>query len=126
MAIAELTGMTGGKDKNNMNNSQIIMNEAIESGYCTPEEVEQLVADGKDTPFHTFAAWKKQGHVPKEGSHGWETRLWRKKKLNPSDKADSEIKNQGFFLQKSFLFHMSQCEALKETGNRNEDKEVMV
>ena len=126
MAIADLTGMTGGKDKNNMNNSQIIMNEATESGYCTPEEVEQLVADGEDIPFHTFSAWKKQGLVPKEGSHGWETWLWRKKKLNPSDKADAEIKNQGFFLQKSFLFHISQCEELKETGNRNEDKEVMV
>ena len=97
-----------------MNNSQIIMNEAIESGYCTLEEIEQLLAEGKDIPFHTFSAWKKQGLVPKEGSHGWETRLWRRKKLSPSAKADTEIKNQGFYLQKSFLFHISQCEELKE------------
>ena len=109
-----------------MNNSQIIMNEAIESGYCTSEEIEQLLAEGKDIPFHTFSAWKKQGLVPKEGSHGWETRLWRRKKLSPSAKADTEIKNQGFFLQKSFLFHISQCEELKESDNKNEGKEATV
>ena len=97
-----------------MNNSQIIMNEAIESGYCTSEEIEQLLAEGKDIPFHTFSTWKKHGLVPKEGSHGWETRLWRRKKLNPSAKADAEIKNQGFFLQKSYLFHISQCEEIDE------------
>ena len=108
-----------------MNNSQIIMNEAVASGYCTPEEVERLLSDGKDIPFHTFAAWKKQGLVPKEGSHGWETRLWRKKKLNPADNADTELKNQGFFLQKSFLFHISQCEELKENDIQNQE-EVMV
>ena len=97
-----------------MNNSQIIMQEAVASGYCSQEEVEKLAAEEKDIPFHTFSGWKKHGLVPKEGSHGWETRLWRRKKLSPSAKADAEIKNQGFFLQKSFLFHISQCEELKE------------
>ena len=97
-----------------MNNSQIIMSEAVASGYMSEDEVNQLMADGKDIPFHTFSAWKKQGLVPKEGSHGWETRLWRRKKFNPSDSADAEIKNQGFFLQKSFLFHISQCEEIDE------------
>ncbi len=97
-----------------MNNAQIIMNEAVASGYCTPEEVEQLLADGKDIPFHTFATWKKKGLVPKEGTHGWQTRLWRKKALNPSDPGSSDVKNQGFYLQKSFLFHISQCEEIKE------------
>ena len=99
-----------------MNNSQIIIHEAIESGYCTPEEIEQLLSEGKDIPFHTFSTWKKHGLVPKEGSHGWETRLWRRKKFNPSDSADAEIKNQGFFLQKSFLFHISQCEEIRDGG----------
>ena len=98
------------------------MSEAVASGYMSEDEVNQLMADGKDIPFHTFSAWKNKGLVPKEGSHGWETRLWRRKKLSPSAKADTEIKNQGFFLQKSFLFHISQCEELKETDNQNEEE----
>ncbi len=90
------------------------MQEAVASGYCTPEEVEKLTADGKDIPFHTFAYWKNRGLVPKEGSHGWETKLWRRKNVNHICKADEDddIKNQGFYLQKAFLFHISQCEPL--------------
>ena len=92
------------------------MQEAVASGYCTPEEVEKLTADGKDIPFHTFSHWKKKGLVPKEGSHGWETKLWRRKEKQNPDHADSEddVSNQGFYLQKSFLFHISQCEPLAE------------
>lgn len=103
-----------------MNNSQIIMQEAVASGYCTQEEIKKLVSEEKDIPFHTFSAWKKKGLVPKEGTHGWETKLWRRKEVKHTGKADEEtdIKNQGFYLQKAFLFHISQCEPL--TGQNDE------
>ena len=103
-----------------MNNSQIIMNEAVASGYMSSEEVERLLSDGKDIPFHTYAGWKQRGLIPKEGTHGWETKLWRKKPVSPSAPSNGRIGNQGFYLQKSFLFHVSQCEEIKD----HEEEEV--
>ncbi len=97
-----------------MNNSQIIQNEAVASGYMSAEEVERLISEGKEIPFHTFATWKQRGMIPKEGSHGWQTKLWRKRRDRRTDSSTGEVMDQGFFLQKCFLFHISQCEELKE------------
>lgn len=72
-----------------MNNMQIIANEAVASGYFTEEEVSELIEEGKDIPFHTYAIWKSVGLVPKAGTHGWACRLWRKKK-NKSEVDEQE------------------------------------
>lgn len=120
MAVADPIGKTGEKGYKHMNNSQIIMNEAVASGYMSSEEVERLLSDGKDIPFHTYAGWKQRGLIPKEGTHGWETKLWRKKPVSPSAPSNGRIGNQGFYLQKSFLFHVSQCEEIKD----HEEEEV--
>lgn len=99
-----------------MNNMQIIMNEAIASGYFTEDEVIKMIESGEDIPFHTYAVWKNNGMVPKSGSHGWECKLWRKKCKKEGDEKemDSEEVNKDFYLTKSFLFHISQVEELKK------------
>ncbi len=100
-----------------MNNSQIIINEAIASGYYTKEQIEELAAEGKMPEFHTYAIWKNVfGMVPKRGSKGWETRLWRRKNKKPDTEEESEGSdlNKSFYLTKSFLFHISQMEKLQE------------
>ena len=99
-----------------MNNSEIIANEAVASGFFTETEIEELTRSGQDIPFHTFAGWKARRMVPKSGSHGWETRLWKKKnQKKPGEEAAPDLdKNEGFYLAKSFLYHISQCEEVKE------------
>ena len=69
-----------------MNNTQIIEQAAVESGFYSQEEVEKLTAEGKEIPFFTATAWKRKGYVPKEGIQGFETRLWRKR---PSAKGNT-------------------------------------
>ena len=103
-----------------MNNTQIIANEAVASGFFTEEEVAELVEEGKDIPFHTFAVWKAAGFVPKAGTHGWECRLWRKKNTKSNvdeNEATEEERKREFYLTKSFLFHISQVQRLEKVGN---------
>ena len=99
-----------------MNNIQIIIRDAVASGYFTEDEVGRLLSEGKDIPFHTYAIWKARGMVPKKGSHGYETMLWRKKGKKPDDADNSEVceEKDGFYLTKSYLFHISQCERCTE------------
>ncbi len=94
-----------------MNNNAIIMQEALASGFFTEEELQSLLEAGKEIPFHTYAGWKRKGMVPKAGSHGWQTRLWKRKSVTDDN---AETDNNGFFLTKSFLFHISQCEPINE------------
>ena len=94
-----------------MNNEQIIANIAIESGYLTPERVEELINDGQEIPLHTLKGWAHRGFNIKEGEHGIEARIWRKRKKNKNDdqdKADSEVENRDFYLTKAFLFTADQ------------------
>ncbi len=93
-----------------MTNEQIIMQEAIASGFFTEEEIQGLIKSGKEIPFHTYAGWKSKEMVPKAGTHGWQTKLWKRRS---GQSTDAERENNGFFLTKSFLFHESQCEPIK-------------
>lgn len=103
-----------------MNNMQIIANEAVASGYFTEEEIEELIENGEDIPFHTYAIWKSRyGMVPKRNSKGWECRLWRKKDKKKVDEKETEEvseedRKNNFYLTKSFLFHISQLQKLEE------------
>ncbi len=99
-----------------MNNTELIIREAVASGYYTEEQIDNMIAEGRMPDFHTYNTWKTLGMVPKLGSKGWECRLWRKKdkkngvrEENPSE----ELKHQ-FYLAKSFLFDVTQCEPIKE------------
>ncbi len=105
----------GGSGGKHMDNNGIILNEAVLSGFFTQEEVDGLVSSGEYIPFHTFSTWKRMGFVPRKGSHGWETRLWRKKPAKKDDGEDDAATNEaGYYLAKSFLFHISQCDRLQE------------
>ncbi len=80
-----------------MNNEQIIANIAIETGYMTKQEVEELQNNGEEIPLHTVQGWSKRGYNIKPGEHGVETKLWRKRQGNNE-----------FYLTKSFLFRKDQ------------------
>ena len=98
-----------------MNNMEIVMSEAVASGYFEEAEVLRLVEEGEDIPFHTFSHWKSLGYIPKKGSKGWEARIWRKKdKSSEIDEKEAieEERQKAFYLTKSFFFHISQCEKL--------------
>ena len=97
-----------------MNNDAIIMQEALASGFFTEEELQSFLETGQEIPFHTYAVWKRKGMVPKAGSHGWQTRLW-KRKSGMDEGFESD--NNRFFLTKSFLFHETQCEPSIEIKN---------
>ena len=98
-----------------MNNMQIIAQEAVASGLFTKQDIEGLLDEGRDIPFHTFSVWKSRGLVPRKGSHGWETRLWKRKvKKDGGDKNATKEDGEGFYLAKSFLFHIDQCEPIQE------------
>lgn len=103
-----------------MNNTEIIAKEAVASGFFTEDEVLHLQAEGEDIPFHTFSIWKNQFNmVPRAGQRGWECRLWRRKTkkndINEQQEASEEDKNKDFYLTKSFLFHISQVEIIKDS-----------
>ena len=89
-----------------MNNEQIIAHIAIESGYLTPERVEELINDGQEIPLHTLQGWAHRGFDIKKGEHGIEARIWRKRDKNK--KEDNEVENRDFYLTKAFLFTADQ------------------
>lgn len=93
-----------------MNNANIIIQAAIQAGYYTESEIVTLLTEGKMPEFHTYTIWNQLGLCPKKGSHGYETRLWKKKKCTVKEN-DTEC-DQGFYLTKALLFHISQCEPI--------------
>ena len=100
-----------------MNNSQIIEQAAIDSGFFTPAEVERLVAEGKQIPFFTYTMWKKKGYVPREGCHGFQTKIWKKRKTDQRNGSSGEENPEGcFFKVKCSLFHESQVVAVDATS----------
>lgn len=96
-----------------MTNEQRIADAAVSAGLYTEEEVSEMINSGKEIPLHTLSGWSSRGNYKiKEGEHGIETRLWKKKKGNIDDK--NEV-NKGFYLAKAFLFTENQIE-LREEG----------
>ena len=92
-----------------MNNTQIIEQAAIASGFYTQEEVSRFSAEGKIIPFFTMTTWKKKGYVPKEGISGYEACLWKRRR-----NAEGEDLPGSFFKVKCHLFHPSQVEEIKD------------
>ena len=78
----------------------------VAAGYMTQAEVDNCIREGIDIPFHTRSVWKKHGMLPRKDERGWETKLWRKRlrKGKVSDDLDQ------YYLVRSVLYHMSQCE----------------
>lgn len=92
-----------------MNNTQIIEQAAVESGFFTKEEVEQLSSEGKPIPFYTQTTWKKKGYIPKEGINGYKAILWKKKPSARVDTGTVEDNLSGsFYKVQCHLFHSSQ------------------
>ena len=97
-----------------MNNEQLIAAAAIEYGLYTEEQVDEILECRGSLPLHSFSIWKTLGFVPKKGSRGYETYLWKKKtkkKTEEKEQITEENKND-FIKVKTFLFDISQCEPL--------------
>ncbi len=98
-----------------MNNTQIIEQAAIDSGFFTQEEVERLTADGKSIPFLTATGWKRKGYVPKEGIKGFETRLGRKRPSAKGSIPSGEGDLSGcFYKVRCHLYHPSQVVSIDD------------
>ena len=99
-----------------MNNMQIIIETAIANNIYTEEEIEDMLENGEDIPFHSFSAWKAMGYVPKKGSHGICTNLWRHKDSKKEDETEevTEENKRSFYLTKTYLFPKELVEKIKE------------
>lgn len=108
-----------------MTNEQIIMDIAME--IYGKDSVMEMLENGQDIPLHTMQGWAQRGpYRIKKGEHGFETKLWRKKKKkdqgrneNNEDNKDNENNeekpdNRDFYLCKSFLFRADQIERVEE------------
>lgn len=101
-----------------MTNTEIIINEAVENGLYTMEQIENILASGHMIPLHTFQAWKSAGYIVKKGEHARiTTRLWRftnkSKKNNEVDENTDGAGNDHYYLAKAFLFTSDQVERIK-------------
>lgn len=101
-----------------MTNTEIIINEAVENGLYTMEQIENILASGHMIPLHTFQAWKSAGYIVKKGEHARiTTRLWRftnkSKKNNEVDENTDGTNNEHYYLAKAFLFTSDQVERIK-------------
>lgn len=101
-----------------MTNTEIIINEAVENGLYTMEQIENILASGHMIPLHTFQAWKSAGYIVKKGEHARiTTRLWRftnkSKKNNEVDENTDVTNNEHYYLAKAFLFTSDQVERIK-------------
>lgn len=101
-----------------MTNTEIIINEAVENGLYTMEQIENILASGHMIPLHTFQAWKSAGYIVKKGEHARiTTRLWRftnkSKKNNEADENTDGTDNEHYYLAKAFLFTSDQVERIK-------------
>lgn len=95
-----------------MKNDEIIANEAVYSGFFTEDEVKRIISEGRDLPFHTYGTWKNHFNmIPKRGTHGWSTKLWRHRMVSDNDKESNE--NGQYYLTKATLFHISQVEPIQ-------------
>lgn len=101
-----------------MTNTEIIINEAVENGLYTMEQIENILASGHMIPLHTFQAWKSAGYIVKKGEHARiTTRLWRftnkSRKNNEVDENTDGTNNEHYYLAKAFLFTSDQVERIK-------------
>lgn len=99
-----------------MNNMQIIIDTAIANNIYTEEEIEEMLENGEDIPFHSFSVWKAMGYVPKKGSHGICTNLWRHKDSKKEDETEevTEENKRSFYLTKTYLFPKELVEKIRE------------
>ncbi len=98
-----------------MNNTQIIEQAAVDSGFFSQAEVEKLTAEGKEIPFFTTTAWKRKGYVPKEGIQGFETRLWRKRPSAKGSTPSGDGDLSGcFYKVRCHLYHPSQVVSIDD------------
>ena len=104
-----------------MNNTQIIEQAAVESGFFTKEEVEQLSSEGKPIPFYTQTTWRKKDYVPREGIKGYRTHLWKKRpSATGATGTEGESLSGSFYKVQCHLFHSSQVMEADDS-NRGEN-----
>lgn len=99
-------------------NEQIITDIAIQ--LFGEDEVDKMLEEEGEIGLHTADYWRRKGFLVKKGEHGYETRLWKKRKRKDKkdeaadDTDNDEVINRDFFLAKSFLFTSSQVVMMKK------------
>ena len=92
-----------------MTNEQIIIDAAII--IYGQDAVMEMLAEGKEIPLHTIAGWRSRGNYRViKGEHGYETRLWKKRKV----KSVEGDQYEEFYKAKAFLFTESQMELVDD------------
>ncbi len=101
-----------------MNNEQIIA-EIAEEMYGE-DAVMEMIEQGEEIPLHTLKGWQLRHFQVKKGEHGYQTRLWKKKKRKkdqPEDENGQEMPaDRDFYLTKAFLFRRDQVEPMAAKG----------
>lgn len=91
-----------------MNNEEIITRIAVSNGIFSEEEINRMIAEGKEIPIHTFRGWKDRGMSVRKGEHGIECKLWKHKNKKTNDNENEDTDD--FYLTKSYLFTLDQTE----------------
>lgn len=112
-----------------MTNFQIITNAIIDAGLMTKNEVEELIKNKKELPYHTFADWKNRGYKIKKGEHAkltaliWKRKMKKKTDIEFPEELGEEISDINeeedtgrFFKTKAFFFDETQVEEMKATA----------
>ena len=93
-----------------MTNEQIIIDAAII--IFGQDAVMEMLAEGKEIPLHTIAGWKSRGNYRViKGEHGYETRLWKKRKVKSVEGDPYEE----FYKAKAYLFTETQMELMDDS-----------
>ena len=113
-----------------MTNSQIIVNEAINAGLYTENEIKAFVKEHGFSPVNTFVEWKKLGFIVKKDEKAKiKTKLWKytnykAQKLTEEEYAkmsqimdiskDTEVpeKQNHYYLTSASLFDFSQVQKI--------------
>ena len=100
-----------------MSNSEIIAGIAEE--IFGEDSVAEMLESGQEIPLHTLKGWQIRHFQVKKGEHGYQTRLWKKKKRKnqePKDENGQEMPaDRDFYLTKAFLFRRDQVEPIPDT-----------
>ncbi len=97
-----------------MSNEEIIYKIAEE--IYGEDALISLLEKGHEIPLHTLKGWEIRHFRVREGEHGIETRLWKRKKRK-NDVPDEDTSGQApegrdFYLAKAFLFREDQVEPI--------------
>lgn len=96
-----------------MTNFKIVMNEAINAGLFTKEEIENFISKNQHPPIFTYQEWQKQGFQVKKGEKAKLTcKIWKPKRTKKEEQNEEDTGE--FFLKMSNFFIFEQVEKIEK------------